>query len=148
MALPFSLMAEPVGAQGDPNEKLIKYYRKKMDVPPTTAVTVKDSKDSPLGGAKQGTLQVGTPPRVQMVTFTSSADGRYVIFGEVDDVTVDPSKAVMAKIDLKDEPFKGPADATVTIVEYSDFQCPFCAKGYTTIEKEVLPAYPGKVKFY
>jgi protein-disulfide isomerase len=54
----------------------------------------------------------------------------------------------MAKIDLKDEPFKGPADAKVTIVEYSDFQCPFCTRGYTTIEDQVLKTYGDKVKFY
>ncbi len=40
----------------------------------------------------------------------------------------------------------GPADAKVTIVEYSDFQCPYCSRGYQTIE-EVKKAYPGKVRF-
>lgn len=40
---------------------------------------------------------------------------------------------------------KGAADAAVTIVEYSDFQCPYCARGYQTIN-EVLKAYDGKVR--
>ncbi len=39
----------------------------------------------------------------------------------------------------------GPADAKVTIVEYSDFECPYCTKGYKTI-KEVLQAYPNQVR--
>lgn len=132
----------------DGNEKLIQYYRKKANIAPALPITVKDMKDSPIAGAKQGILQIGTPPRSQDVTFLSSADGRYVVFGEIDDTTVDPAKAVMQKVALDGEAFKGPADATVTIVEYSDFQCPFCAKGYNTVEQEVLPAYPGKVKFY
>lgn len=52
------------------------------------------------------------------------------------------------KPELKaDRVFKGPADAPVTIVEYSDFQCPYCARGFQTME-EVLKAYDGKVKFY
>ena len=34
------------------------------------------------------------------------------------------------------------------IVEYSDFQCPFCKRGYDTIEQQVLKQYDGKVKFY
>lgn len=41
---------------------------------------------------------------------------------------------------------EGPADAPITIVEYSDFQCPYCGRGYNTV-KEVLKAYGGKVRF-
>ena len=135
-------------AQTPDNDKIIKYYRKKNNVPPAQAVTVTDVKDSPIKGAKQGVLQVGTAPQVRSVPFTMSPDGRYVIFAAADDITVDPSKAVMGKINIKDEPFRGNKDAKVTIVEYSDFQCPFCSKGYQTIEKQVLTNYGDKVKFY
>jgi protein-disulfide isomerase len=134
-------------AQTPDNDKIIKYYRKKNNVPPAQAVTVTDVKDSPIKGAKQGVLQVGTAPQVRQVPFTMSADGRYILFASADDITVDPSKAVMSKINIKDEPFRGNKDAKVTIVEYSDFQCPFCAKGYTTLEQQVLKDYGDKVKF-
>jgi protein-disulfide isomerase len=135
------------GARGADQDTLIKYYRKKNNVPPSETVTVKDVKDSPIKGAKQGVLEVGTAPRARQVPFTSSADFRYVVFAETDDVTIDPAKAVMEKVSLKDELCRGPKDAKVTIVEYSDFQCPFCTKGYTTLETEVLPAYQDKVRF-
>jgi protein-disulfide isomerase len=39
----------------------------------------------------------------------------------------------------------GKADAPITIVEYSDFQCPFCAKGFNTI-KQVESEYKGQVR--
>ncbi len=42
-------------------------------------------------------------------------------------------------------PSKGPADAPVTIVEFSDFECPFCSRGKETVD-QVLAAYPGKVR--
>jgi protein-disulfide isomerase len=134
-------------AQTPDNDKIIKYYRKKNNVPPAQAVTVTDVKDSPIKGAKQGVLEVGTAPQVRQVPFTMSADGRYILFAAADDITVDPSKAVMSKINIKDEPFRGNKDAKVTIVEYSDFQCPFCAKGYTTLEQQVMKDYGDKVKF-
>jgi protein-disulfide isomerase len=44
-----------------------------------------------------------------------------------------------------DDPVEGPASAPVTIVEFSDFQCPFCSKVLPTIE-EVQKAYGDKVR--
>ena len=42
-------------------------------------------------------------------------------------------------------PTLGPATAPVTIVEISDFECPFCQRASGTL-KEVLAAYPGQVR--
>jgi protein-disulfide isomerase len=39
----------------------------------------------------------------------------------------------------------GPAQARITIEEFSDFECPYCAKGAKTI-KEILKKYPGQVR--
>jgi protein-disulfide isomerase len=47
---------------------------------------------------------------------------------------------------LNDSPVKGEKDAPITIVEFSDFQCPFCARA-TPIVAEVLKKYPGKVNY-
>ena len=41
---------------------------------------------------------------------------------------------------------RGLKDAPVTIVEFSDFQCPYCAKAAHTVD-EVLKAYPLEVNF-
>ncbi len=43
-------------------------------------------------------------------------------------------------------PVKGPADAPVTIVEFSDFQCPFCSRVEPTI-KQIESAYGDKIRF-
>jgi protein-disulfide isomerase len=124
-------------------KKLIEYYRRKGNVPPSSQVEVKDLKDSKIKGAKTGTLKVG--PRD--VNFLVSDDGRYAVFGDLEDLTVDPFANVMKKISLKGKPHKGSENAKVTIVEYSDFQCPFCSRGYHTIEDQVLKDYGDKVKF-
>lgn len=42
-------------------------------------------------------------------------------------------------------PFMGPKNAKITIVEFSDFECPYCSRGYQTI-KEVLKDYPSDVR--
>jgi protein-disulfide isomerase len=145
LAVALSALALPAAAQD--TDQVVKYFRKKANIPPNATVTVKDVKDSPIKGAKTGTLDVANGPQVRSMAFTMSADGRYVIFAETEDVTVDPFKKVAEKINLKGKPFKGKENAKVVIVEYSDFQCPFCARGYATLENEVLKEYGDKVKF-
>lgn len=41
---------------------------------------------------------------------------------------------------------RGPADAPITIVAFSDFQCPFCARGHATME-ELRARYGDEVRF-
>ena len=42
-------------------------------------------------------------------------------------------------------PTRGPADAPVTIVEFSDFQCPFCVRATSTMS-DLLAQYPGQLR--
>jgi protein-disulfide isomerase len=42
-------------------------------------------------------------------------------------------------------PAKGPQNAPVTIVEFSDYQCPYCIRAEKTVS-DVLAAYPGKIR--
>ncbi|MGD9904223.1 MAG: thioredoxin domain-containing protein [Vicinamibacterales bacterium] len=44
-----------------------------------------------------------------------------------------------------DDPVRGPADAPVTIVEFSEYQCPFCARVTPTL-KQIEERYKGKVR--
>jgi protein-disulfide isomerase len=44
-------------------------------------------------------------------------------------------------------PSLGPDDAPITIVEFSDFQCPFCRRFQQDTYQSLLDAYPGKIRF-
>lgn len=48
-------------------------------------------------------------------------------------------------VELGGAPVLGKAEAPITIVEFSDFQCPYCARGAETM-KEVFKLYPNDVK--
>lgn len=48
-------------------------------------------------------------------------------------------------IEIGDSYVKGDKNAPITIVEFMDFQCPFCSRFHTPVE-EVLKAYPKQVK--
>jgi protein-disulfide isomerase len=47
-------------------------------------------------------------------------------------ILLDPPRT---QVSADDDPFKGPADAPVTIVEFSDFQCPFCSRVNPTLTR-------------
>lgn len=59
-----------------------------------------------------------------------------------------PSAPAIIQVSLDDDPFKGNPNAPVTVIEFSDFQCPFCSRFYT----QTLPALQenyidtGKIK--
>ncbi len=47
-----------------------------------------------------------------------------------------------------DDHIRGPKDAELTLIEYSDFQCPFCSRFHPTMEQLMNdPAYKGKVRW-
>lgn len=43
-------------------------------------------------------------------------------------------------------PSQGPANAKITLVEYSDFECPFCATVYPTVKK-IMESYSNNIRF-
>ena len=45
-----------------------------------------------------------------------------------------------------DESFRGNKSAPITLVEYSDFECPFCSRGFGTV-MELMKKYEGKIRF-
>ncbi len=56
----------------------------------------------------------------------------------------DPNKVY--DIPVGNSATRGPADAKVTIIEFSDFQCPFCARSVELID-QITAAYPKDVRF-
>jgi len=49
------------------------------------------------------------------------------------------------KVPLEESPSQGPADALVTMVEFTDFQCPFCARANATV-KQIQDEYGNKLR--
>jgi protein-disulfide isomerase len=72
---------------------------------------------------------------------------------QVQTVVADLQKQANLKLDLPqprvevaaEGPSRGPKDAKVTIVEFSDFECPYCGTAHDTVEK-VMNDYAGKVR--
>ncbi|MCL4243997.1 MAG: thioredoxin domain-containing protein [Candidatus Dadabacteria bacterium] len=100
-------------------------------------------KESQLKGFKGGSFVMGGS---QQVPVYISDNGQYLVLGtEIMDTTIDPHQEIMEKIVLEDVPYKGNKDAEVVVVEYSDFQCPFCKRGKDMLP-DILKSYDGKIK--
>jgi len=50
-------------------------------------------------------------------------------------------------VSVDDDPSVGPADAPITIIEFSDFNCPYCEKWHTEIYQQLMAAYPDQIRF-
>jgi protein-disulfide isomerase len=60
-------------------------------------------------------------------------------------IRLEPPLSARVEVSIKDAPFRGAADASVTIVEFSDFECPYCKRVHSTLV-QLLEEYKGKVK--
>ncbi len=87
---------------------------------------------------KKGEIRL---PRQQPLPILVSNDGSQLIVGDIFDSTIDPLQEVLSKISLENVPLKGPREAKITVVEYSDFQCPYCKQA-----SDMLPALTKKYK--
>ena len=136
----------PAASDDTISSRVVDYFGKAVSTP---GVTFKVTKIEPaeIPGWKKGHLEAALGEQKQDVPFYVSNDGRYLFRSDVVDLTIDPFQAVMQKIKLDGAPSRGPADAKVTVVEFSDFECPYCGQAWEIFEKQVYPQYADKVRF-
>jgi protein-disulfide isomerase len=60
-------------------------------------------------------------------------------------VRLQPPPATRVEVSTEGAPVRGAANAPVTVVEFSDFECPFCKQTRPTL-KQLLERYPGKLR--
>ena len=61
--------------------------------------------------------------------------------------TADPQKPTRYAISVANRPSIGPENAPITIVEFSDYECPFCKKFHAETFSALMEAYKGKIRF-
>lgn len=75
--------------------------------------------------------------------------GDYSVFnGEIVDIRQlsTPGQVNRSQLETPDDPYSGPLNAKVTVVEFADFGCPFCRQNFTIVNK-IRELYKDKVRF-
>jgi protein-disulfide isomerase len=116
-------------------------------IPPGVNITVGPRTQSPdFPQYDQFTVSFSYQGKTQEQGFLISKDGKTLARLTKIDMTKDPYEEIMSKIDLKGRPIRGNEDAKVTIVNYDDFQCPFCQRMHDTLTNDILKSYGDKIR--
>ena len=121
------------------------YLRNLYAFGPDVKLVVGPLKESQVEGILEIDINLTSGENQQNAKFYVSKDGRYLFRGELSDMTKDPLAENLAQIRITDAPALGDAKAPVTIVEYSDFECPVCRSLHDNL-RGILPNYAGKVR--
>lgn len=70
-----------------------------------------------------------------------SKDGKTFLRGEMFNMAAHPFAENLAKLHAEGNPSQGPSDAKVTVLEFSDFECPHCRE-FSQILRSIEPRYP------
>lgn len=104
---------------------------------PVAPAKIPDLLEVPVQVVNQGHTETGT--------VYVTRDGKYLLRGEIRDMTADPFAANRAKLTVAGSPSIGPENASVTVYDFSDFECPHCRELYNVL-KTVEPEFP-QVRF-
>jgi protein-disulfide isomerase len=63
------------------------------------------------------------------------------------DLTKDPFAELMSKIDVAGRPSRGAKSAKVVVINFDDFECPFCSRMHQTLFPEIFKEYGDRVTF-
>ena len=82
----------------------------------------------------------------QELRYFVSKDGKKIVKGDVYDVNQSPFQANLDKLKTDARPTLGPAAAQVTMIVFSDFQCPICKEEAAVLRQNVATTFKDKVR--
>jgi protein-disulfide isomerase len=139
--------AAPVATDPAKDVALKVYLQKHFKIPSADLIKLGPAIKTPIEGLFARQLFVSTAQGQVSTTLFFDKNETKVIIGQYLDAGAEPwGRVNMGAVNLDDHPTQGPANAPVTIVEFADFECPFCAHAFSVLETLVNTTYKGKVK--
>jgi protein-disulfide isomerase len=134
-------------APSDITRSIERHVRAQYTLPPDVNVIVGPLRPSEFANYDALTVTFSSPTRKQDFSFLLSHDHKTLIRLSRFDLTTDPYAETMKKIDVNGRPTRGNKDAKVTLVNFDDFECPFCSRVHATIFPGLFKEYGDRVLF-
>ena len=145
--------AQPAAATLDSAEvekKIDRYFKALGQIPPGVELSLEKFEVSArLPGLHEGKMKLSHGEQTQEVAVLVSDDGRWLLATEPIDLSVDPVAKTQQQLESSldsGDPWQGKEDADIVVVEFSDFQCPFCARADEQV-KELMAKHGKEIKF-
>lgn len=116
--------------------------RSRYSVPPQIDISVGAPQAAELPGYDKVVVTFKGGDHTSSHDFLLSKDRKTLAHLE----TIDISQDLMSKIDVKGRPVRGNQNAKVTIINFDDFQCPFCSRMHSTLFPGLLKEYGNRVR--
>jgi protein-disulfide isomerase len=135
-------------APPDLTKKIERQVRSYYKVPPEIQVLVGPPSASPEFPNYDSVLvTIGNGERKQDLAFLISKDRSSMTRMIKFDLTKDPYAVTMSKIDTTGRPTRGAKASKVVVVNFDDFECPFCSRMHQTLFTQILKDYGDRVTF-
>jgi len=148
-APPRATSVQPAAAAPSPDliQLVERHVRAQYQLPPDVKVIVGPLRASDFPNYDALTIVFDSPENKRAYEFLLSQDHKTLLRLTKMDLTKDPYAEIMKKIDVKGRPTRGSKDAKVVVVDYDDFECPFCSHMHSTLFSEIFKEYGDRVLF-
>lgn len=94
-------------------------------------------------------LHDAIPALAALLIFSAGLGTGWLIWGQTTPQAAPtaPAQSTRFSVESDDDPSLGPADAPITLIEFSDFQCPYCQRWHEQVFSQLMKDYEGKIRF-
>jgi protein-disulfide isomerase len=132
----------------DLNQKIERQVRSYYKIPPEVHLLVgTPSVSSEIPNYESVVVTIDNAGKKQDLTFLVSKDHVSMMRLIKFDLSKDPFAETMSKIDTSGRPVRGAKASKVVVVNFDDFECPFCSRMHQTLFPQILKDYGDRVTF-
>lgn len=145
LALAAGCKAQSTTAPADAglNRRIEVMVRSQFNVPPDINVTLGQRSPSDFPGYDNLPVTLARGARTQVIKFLISHDNKTLARLETFDLDKNPA----LNIDIAGRPVRGNPNAKVTVINFDDLECPYCARMHEQLFPDTLDRYKDQVRF-